>query len=372
MAGVGLLRRLALRTLAQQGPWRLCLARGGGEWRGGIVAVLRGAASSSTSSKSEGGEGSSKGGGDGTQADFDEEADREERRARLARRTQQGGIVSLVSLVAGAAFAFGYYGSPPTDEEGRWVEDEFSGDMVLVAYYKRCKKQANATYAMVVEPSREKLLPDPAKPPYYQPPLTLVVELKGVLVHPEWSYSSGWRFKVRPGAEYFLRACGYPQFELVVFTAENGFTAAPIIEQLNKGEGRIFYSLFRDTTLYRNGHHIKDLSRLNRPLEKVILVDHDPGAFSLQPDNALRIPKWDGNMDDTALIDLAKLLTMLRESGAADVRPSVQAYSQFDDPLGEFRRRSAALNTDPVAKAAQAPTPASRFAGVGFGFRRHT
>lgn len=43
----------------------------------------------------------------------------------------------------------------------------------------------------VVEPSREKLLPDPLKPPYWQPKYTVVIELKNVLVAPEWSVSFG-------------------------------------------------------------------------------------------------------------------------------------------------------------------------------------
>jgi hypothetical protein len=42
---------------------------------------------------------------------------------------------------------------------------------------------------MIEEPSREKLLPDPVPPPYYQPPYTLVLELTDVLVHPDWTVS---------------------------------------------------------------------------------------------------------------------------------------------------------------------------------------
>lgn len=45
---------------------------------------------------------------------------------------------------------------------------------------------------MIKEPSREKLLPDPVPYPYQQP-YTLVLEFKDVLVHPDWSYQTGWR-----------------------------------------------------------------------------------------------------------------------------------------------------------------------------------
>lgn len=42
---------------------------------------------------------------------------------------------------------------------------------------------------MIIEPTSPKLLPDPLKEPYYQPPYTLVLELTDVLLHPEWSVS---------------------------------------------------------------------------------------------------------------------------------------------------------------------------------------
>lgn len=42
---------------------------------------------------------------------------------------------------------------------------------------------------MIIEPTSAKLLPDPLREPYYQPPYTLVIELTDVLLHPEWSVS---------------------------------------------------------------------------------------------------------------------------------------------------------------------------------------
>jgi len=39
----------------------------------------------------------------------------------------------------------------------------------------------------LAEPSREKLLPDPVKLPFLQPPYTILLEITDVLVHPEWT-----------------------------------------------------------------------------------------------------------------------------------------------------------------------------------------
>lgn len=44
-----------------------------------------------------------------------------------------------------------------------------------------------AFFQFAVEPSREKLLPDPLKMPYIQPKYTIVIEMKNVLVSPEWT-----------------------------------------------------------------------------------------------------------------------------------------------------------------------------------------
>lgn len=44
---------------------------------------------------------------------------------------------------------------------------------------------------MIIEPTSPCLLPDPLREPYYQPPYTLVLELTGVLLHPEWSVCLG-------------------------------------------------------------------------------------------------------------------------------------------------------------------------------------
>jgi import inner membrane translocase subunit TIM50 len=35
-------------------------------------------------------------------------------------------------------------------------------------------------------------------------------------------YQTGWRFKKRPGVDQFLETVASPQFEIVIYTAEQG------------------------------------------------------------------------------------------------------------------------------------------------------
>ena len=52
----------------------------------------------------------------------------------------------------------------------------------------------------------------------------------------------------------------------------------------------------------------KDLACLNRDLSKVIIIDCDPKALSLQPENAFLLKKWNGDDKDRTLVDLAAFL----------------------------------------------------------------
>ena len=38
-------------------------------------------------------------------------------------------------------------------------------------------------------------------------------------------YSTGWRFKKRPGIEYFLQQVGPPLFEVVIYSQEQGLVS---------------------------------------------------------------------------------------------------------------------------------------------------
>ncbi|KAM3717144.1 Mitochondrial import inner membrane translocase subunit [Dirofilaria immitis] len=236
------------------------------------------------------------------------------------------------STLSGLLYFCLYYGWMKKDEE--------SAHTGILAPYYRIKEACRSWRNFVVEPSRDKLLPDPLKPPYWQPKYTVVIELKNVLVAPEWSYKMGNRVKKRPAVDYLLDVIGYPNFEVVIYTSETALNANPIVEALDNKQ-KIMYKLYRDCCKYMNGVYVKDLSKLNRDLSKVIYIDFDPESFRFNPENVLRLPKWDGTLDDTALVDLAELLKTIHLSDVDDVRPTLQYYSQFDDPLKEFRERAA-------------------------------
>ncbi len=74
----------------------------------------------------------------------------------------------------------------------------------------------------------------------------------------------------------------------------------------------ITYKLYREHTKFLNGHHVKDLSCLNRDLSKVILVDIYPESTRLNPENTLIIKRWVNDSDsDNVLPELETFLSGL-------------------------------------------------------------
>ncbi|KAM4627081.1 mitochondrial import inner membrane translocase subunit TIM50 [Polymixia lowei] len=260
---------------------------------------------------------------------------------RLAGLMGLGGAVGIVYI----------FGSNSVDEQGNVIPDEFDSDGPVIQQLRRTFKYFKDYRQMIIEPTSPKLLPDPLKEPYYQPPYTLVLELTDVLLHPEWSLATGWRFKKRPGIDYLFQQLA-PLYEIVIFTAETGMTAYPLIDSIDP-QGFVMYRLFRDATRYMEGHHVKDVSCLNRDTSKVIVVDCKREAFSLQPFNGMALKKWDGNSDDRTLYDLANFLKTIALSGVDDVRSVLENYALEDDPIEAFKRRQAQLAQEEEQRLAE-------------------
>jgi len=302
----------------------------------------------------------------------DEETAREEQkreeeerqnREKANKRMKYGFYAVGATAVVMAGWTIYDFGAPEKDAEGRDIEDEFTQLPVVEAYFKRMWKSLTYYQKIIQEPSAQKLLPDPLKYPYIQPKYTLVLEMKGLLVHPDWTYKTGWRFKKRPGVDQFLEQLAR-HFEIVVYTADQGITVFPILDALDP-HGYIMYRLVRDATHFVDGHHVKNLDNLNRDLDKVIVVDWDPNSVKLHPDNAFVIQKWDGNDNDTTLIDLVAFLKTIANNDVEDVREVLHYYRQYDNPLEQFRENLRKLQEieqkEQEEKAKQPPSPVKKW-----------
>lgn len=154
----------------------------------------------------------------------------------------------------------------------------------------------------------------------------LVLDLDETLVHSSFQptplcdlllpigIADGYLFVCkRPGVDVFLeKVCRL--FEVVIFTASLATYANPVIDFLDPN-GLIRHRLFRESCVQLHGLYIKDLSRLGRPLDQVLIVDNSPASYLLQPDSALAIKSW---FNDTEDMELHRFLPLLNRLSTAE------------------------------------------------------
>jgi hypothetical protein len=126
----------------------------------------------------------------------------------------------------------------------------------------------------------------------------------------------------------------------MVFTASLSKYANPLLNMMDPS-GIISARYFREKCVFSRGTLVKDLSKLGRSLKSLILIDNSPTSYSLQPDNALPIPTWINDPNDSELAKLIPVLEIL--ATLSDVRPHIRKIChnycvQFDFALEYLKK----------------------------------
>jgi import inner membrane translocase subunit TIM50 len=242
------------------------------------------------------------------------------------------------AALLGMALGGGLYFARDWEEDEQKAHPSVPGGYTVSASFERFKTRLGDVFNYFNEPIFEKLLPDPLPDPYGRP-FTLVVSLDDLLVHSEWSREYGWRTAKRPGVDYFL---GYlaQYYEVVIFSNKYQVYEEKTVAKLDPYRSSISYALFREATRYRDGKVIKDLANLNRDLGKVILLETDPDAYFLQPENAIPMKPWKGTPGDQELVRLIPFLEWIASQPIKDVRPILKSFEGTNVPE-EYARREA-------------------------------
>jgi import inner membrane translocase subunit TIM50 len=188
------------------------------------------------------------------------------------------------------------------------------------------------------KPIWKELLP-PMLPPPHQKPYTLLLSIDDLLVTSTWDRQHGWRTAKRPGVDYFLAYLSQ-FYEIVIFTTQHHYTALPIIEKLDPYNFFIMYKLFRESTRSSETGPVKDLSYLNRSLDRVIILDTHPEHVVTNPENAIVLEPWKGESGDKGLIELVPFLESIGIYKPPDVRAILKAYEGKNIPL-EYAKKEA-------------------------------
>jgi len=131
----------------------------------------------------------------------------------------------------------------------------------------------------------------------------------------------------RPYVDEFLTECG-KHYEVVVFTASLSKYANPLLDMLDVNNV-VTHRLFRESCVFYGQAYVKDLSKLGRRMEDIIIVDNSTLSYAFQPNNAIPITSWYNDKKDLELRDLLPVLqTTLKEID--DVRDLLDANKSYE------------------------------------------
>lgn len=153
------------------------------------------------------------------------------------------------------------------------------------------------------------------KEPPYKPDISYDIEITGITIHISTL--------IRPGAFQFLEKLSN-LYEIVIFTASLSQYAIPLLNEIDKNN-YCKYKLFREHcyTFDNKGSpgYVKDLSKLNRDLNNIIIIDNNPDCYFLNKENGIPIKTWLNDKNDKELLKLLPYLEFLANEYINDVRP---------------------------------------------------
>ena len=163
-------------------------------------------------------------------------------------------------------------------------------------------------------------------------PYSLVLDLDETLVHFKMNSDeeNEGLLQIRPGVVPFLEKVGQ-YYELIIFTAATQEYGDLLIDAIEENNLYFEHRFYRQHTVIKENDFIKDLSRIGRPLDKIIIVDNMPQNFKLQKENGINIKAfWGEDANDNALEELGIILVNIAKEGG-DVRIGLEKYK--DDIL---------------------------------------
>ena len=156
---------------------------------------------------------------------------------------------------------------------------------------------------------------------------SLVLDLDETLVN----------FKIKNGKEGYVRLrpflFGFLEevsqfYELIIFSSASEAYANSVIEAIEHDKKYFDYVFYRQHTIIVGNDFVKDLTRIGRPLNSIIIIDNMPQNFRFQKENGICIkPFWGQDSNDKTLYNLMPILMDIAKNGG-DVRISLNEYKE--------------------------------------------
>ena len=129
----------------------------------------------------------------------------------------------------------------------------------------------------------------------------------------------------RPGINTFLSEMK-KYYEIIVFSLYPQKIGEYLVKSIDKKEKYFDYKFFVQHSVIIEDEFVKDLRRIGRPIDRMIIVDNLPQNYKLQKKNGINIRSyWEEDYTDGALRELTNILIKIAQNGG-DVRDGIQKY----------------------------------------------
>ena len=156
---------------------------------------------------------------------------------------------------------------------------------------------------------------------------TLILSLDDTIVHFKTSSFANNKgvVQIRPGLmKFFQNIKNF--YEIIIFSSGNKKYSDAIIDSIDEKNKYIDYRLYQENCIIINNEFIKDLSRIGRPIDKMIIIDNIPQNYRLQKENGINIKSFYGdNPNDKILNYLGQILIKISHDGG-DTRQGIKKY----------------------------------------------
>ena len=190
-------------------------------------------------------------------------------------------------------------------------ENNFEGSIMASSYLKKNKYFKSIPAPYIREPSSK--------------PYTLILDLDETIISFKIKSTKEGVLRARPFLFGFLEEMSH-YYELIVWTSATEAYANSLIDAIEFEKQYFDYVFYREHAIIIEEDFVKDLNRVGRSLDRVIIVDDMPQNFRLQKQNGITIKPFLGDdFNDTALYDLLPILKHIAEE-KKDVRIGLKKY----------------------------------------------
>jgi len=156
---------------------------------------------------------------------------------------------------------------------------------------------------------------------------SLVMSLDETLIHFKSNNINNNKgiMQLRPGLfQFFQKIKSF--YEIIIFNSGNKKYSDTMLDAIDEKRNIFDYRLYQEHCVIIDNDFVKDLSKIGRNIDKIIIVDSFAQNYRLQKENGINIkPFYGDDPNDRVLYQLGKILVDIAQNGG-DVRKGIKKY----------------------------------------------